>query len=113
MSDQRRHPRVTVQQRVWCEGSEVTLYVQALNVSKGGLFVRTASPSGSGQRFRVSFSDLEEGDVVADVEVVWARRDNGGGQPGMGVRIVQFEKGAENYSRFVDRQLASGEPDDN
>lgn len=108
MSDQRRHPRVPVRQRVWCEGTDVTLYVQALNVSHGGLFVRTASPAAAGRHFRVSFSDLEDGEVVAEVEVVWSQRNNGSGQPGMGVRILAFERGAENFSRFVDRQLSTG-----
>ena len=113
MNEQRRHPRIPVRQRIWCEGSDVTLYVQALNVSHGGLFVRTASPAEIGRAFRVSFSDLEDGEVVAQVEVVWARRDNGSGQPGMGVRIVDFEAGAENYERFVNRRLSDDdrEPD--
>lgn len=110
MNEQRRHPRVPVRQRVWCEGANVTLYVQALNVSRGGLFVRTASPAEIGRAFRVSFSDLEDGEVVAQVEVVWARRENGSGQPGMGVRIVDFESGAENYANFVNRQLSGGDP---
>lgn len=108
MEEQRRHPRVPIRQRVWCEGSDVTLYVQALNASRGGLFVRTASPADTGRQFRVSFSDLEDGEVVANVEVVWARHNGGdSGQPGMGVRILTFEKGADNFNRFVDRHLST------
>jgi uncharacterized protein (TIGR02266 family) len=79
----------------------VTLYVQALNVSEGGLFVRTANPPPAGARFRVSFPDLEDEEVVATVEVMWSRRATGDQQPGMGVRIVEFEQGREAFERFL------------
>lgn len=112
MSDQRRHPRVPVRQRVWCEGHNVTLYVQALNVSEGGLFVRTANPPPVGGSFRVSFDDLQEGEVVLQVEVVWTREGTGDAQPGIGLRIVDFEKGAETFSEFVAKHLGSRAPGD-
>ncbi len=105
MGDKRHHPRIPIRQRVWCEGQNVTLYVQALNVSLGGLFVRTANPPPPGGRFRVSFNDLDDGEVVVDAEVMWSRRGSGDEQPGMGLRIVGFEKGAESFDRFVTRQL--------
>ena len=113
MSDQRRHPRVPIRQRVWCEGQNVTLYVQALNVSEGGLFVRTANPPSPGHRFRVSFTDLEDDEVIATVEVMWSRGGAGDQQPGMGVRIVQFEKGQDAFERFVrDHAGTRAPPDD-
>jgi len=112
MSDHRRNPRIPIRQRIWCEGDHVTLYVQALNVSTGGLFVRTANPPPPGQRFRVSFTDLEEGEVVAQVEVVWARQDSGEPLPGMGLRIMNFEKGAANFQRFVERKEIASRSDD-
>lgn len=110
MSDRRRHPRVPIRQRVWCEGPNVTLYVQALNASEGGLFVRAANPPSAGDRFRFSFTDLDDGEVVATVEVVWSRRGTGDSQPGMGVRTVRFEKGAECFDRFVARQRQARRP---
>lgn len=80
----------------------MTLYVQALNASEGGLFVRTANPPPAGAQFRVSFPDLEEEEVVATVEVMWSRRAAGDRQqPGMGVRIVEFEQGRDAFERFV------------
>ena len=80
----------------------MTLYVQALNASEGGLFVRTANPPPAGAQFRVSFPDLEDEEVVATVEVMWSRRGAGEQQqPGMGVRIVEFERGRDAFERFV------------
>jgi uncharacterized protein (TIGR02266 family) len=102
MTDRRRHPRIPVRQRVWCEGERLTLYVQALDVSLGGMFVRTSHPPSPGERFRVSFTDFGEGEVVAAAEVVWAARE-GDGKTGMGLRFVAFERGAADYERFVAR----------
>ena len=104
MSDHRRDPRIPIRQRIWCEGEHLTLYVQALNVSTRGLFVRTANPPLPGQHFRVSFPDLQEGEVVAQVEVVWARQVAGEPLSGMGLHITAFEKGAANFERFLARQ---------
>jgi uncharacterized protein (TIGR02266 family) len=93
---------------VWCEGERLTLYVQALNVSLGGVFVRTSNPPPPGERFRVSFTDLGEGEVVAAAEVAWVAR-GGDGQPGMGLRFVGFERGAADYERFVARCAVEAE----
>ena len=112
MGDHPRNPCIPIRQRIWCEGDNVTLYVQALNVSTGGLFVRTANPPHPGQRFRVSFTDLDEGEVVAQVEVVWARHAAGDPSPGMGLRIVTFERGADNFQRFVERKEIASRTDD-
>lgn len=109
-SEKRRHRRTPIRQRLWCEGEELTLYVQALNASAEGLFIRTPSPAEAGRRLRVSFRDPMAGRVVADVEVCWSRPGTSGGEPGMGVRIVAFEEGSHAYSRFVDRHLKSSSP---
>jgi hypothetical protein len=106
MSDnRRRHLRARVRQRIWCEGDHVTLYVQAINAGLGGMFIRAASPLDRG-RCRVSFTDLEDGQVIANVEVVWSQTDPSMGEPGMGVRIVGFERGEDSFTRFIERHLA-------
>ena len=87
----------------------MTLYVQALNVSKEGLFVRTASPPSIGERFRMSFTDESGAEVVATVEVVWRREDAADHAPGMGVRIVNVEKGEAEFERFVTRHAGRQE----
>ncbi|MFW5920405.1 MAG: PilZ domain-containing protein [Polyangiales bacterium] len=109
-SDKRRHHRTPIRQRLWCEGEDLTLYVQALNASAEGMFIRTPNPAEAGRRLRVSFRDAAGGRVVADVEVRWSRPAPGRGEPGMGVRIVGFEEGQKAYRRFVDRHLKSSSP---
>lgn len=109
-SDKRRHRRTPIRQRLWCEGEELTLYVQALNASAEGMFIRTPNPAEAGRRLRVSFRDPVGGRVVADVEVRWTRPAPGPGEPGMGVHIVAFEEGQKAYRRFVDRHLKSSSP---
>lgn len=104
--DQRQHPRIGVAQRVWCEGDDLTLYLQARDVSEGGLFVRTSHPVEAGRRFRISFQGLaDEEEIVAEVEVIWARPKRGEAQPGMGLRILSFEKGQSSFHDFVARLL--------
>lgn len=105
--DNRRHPRVPVRQRIWCEGEDITLYVRTLNASERGMFIRTANPAETGRRFRVSF-DEDGQEVIADVEVVWSRQGSEVGEPGMGVEIVEFEKGSAAYRDLIERVLASG-----
>ena len=109
--EHRRHSRIPIRQRVWCEGDQLTLYVQALNVSEGGMFVRTASPPETGQRFRVSFTEADE-EVIAEVEVVWTRGGPSDAQPGMGLRIVAFEKGEPAFRSWVDRHRATQDGDE-
>lgn len=109
--ENRRHPRFPIRQRVWCEGDQLTLYVQALNVSEGGLFVRTSNPPDAGEKFRVSFVEGDE-EVVAEVEVVWTRAASSDTQPGMGLRIVGFEKGESSFRRWVETARASLPTDD-
>ncbi len=83
----------------WCETEEVTLYVKILNVSEGGVFIRTATPLEVGRRAKVVFhcpGGNEE--VVAVGEVIRSVGDRPG-PPGMGLRFVSFEK---NGDRFLD-----------
>lgn len=113
MPDNRRHRRTPVRQLLWCESDDLTVYVQALNASAGGLFIRTPSPPEVGRRLRVTFDDAVGGTVVANVEVVWSRASSSNAAPseaGMGVRIVGFERGSDSYRRFVDRNLKSSSP---
>lgn len=104
--EHRQHPRVPVRERVWCEGDHVTLYVQALNFSAGGLFVRAPSPPEPGERLRVTFA-AEDGPIVARTEVVWRKGTRGDDPGGMGLRILGFDEGEERFSEFVARHLES------
>jgi len=97
---------VPVRERVWCEGEHLTLYVQALNLSAGGLFVRAPSPPDPGERLRVTFA-ADGGPIVARTEVVWRRGTRGDDPAGMGLRILGFEEGEGRFLEFVARHLES------
>lgn len=105
-AEHRQHPRVSVRERVWCEGDHLTLYVQVLNFSAGGLFVRAPSPPDPGERLRVSFA-VEDGPIVARTEVVWRKGTRGDDPGGMGLRILGFDEGENRFAQFVARHLES------
>jgi 3-isopropylmalate dehydratase large subunit len=88
MADQRKYRRIGVKKRVWCEGDDLTLYVQARDVSAEGFFIRTSAPPKPGQRFRISFADDSGNAVVAQTEVAWSRSATPETQPGMGLKIT-------------------------
>jgi hypothetical protein len=106
MSERRRAKRIAARFKVWCEGDHFTLLAETGNVSKTGLFVRTSSPPSQNEQFKIQIDDLG---LTAQVEVSWSR---GGRDPrgGMGLRILSFERGATEYSHFIDSSRSpSGE----
>jgi hypothetical protein len=106
MAERRQTKRVATQFRVWCEGDDFTFLTQALNVSRGGLFVRSSQPPPAGRRFAIS---IEELGAVAEVEVRWVR-GGGGSRSGAGLQIVTFSQGEREWERFVDQNTSrSGE----
>ncbi|MGE0786474.1 MAG: PilZ domain-containing protein [Sandaracinaceae bacterium] len=97
-----RPPRATCRARVWCEDEDVTLYVRAMDVSEGGLCVRTARPFHEGQTVRVGISG-SQGDAVAEARVAWSRPERS--TPAMGLQLVRFERGAAVYEAIVSGAL--------
>lgn len=90
MSDERRrHPRVLLNGRCWCEAQEIAIYAQVGNVSEGGLFVRThlELPLGSRTKVRFRLSD-QDPEQEALAEVVWGSRGNGALPAGVGLRFI-------------------------
>ena len=91
--DKRIHPRAPIHGRCWCEGKNVTLYVQMSNISEEGLFIKTATPLEIGSHATVRLvlpdTDLQ---VEASGVVMWTRRflDGGSLPPGMGLRFVEM-----------------------
>ena len=102
MDDDRRdgHERIPFDERVWCEDSEVTLYVPALDASDGGLCVRTGRSFEEGRRVRVGVC-APEGDVVATARVAWSRPDRP--TPTAGLSIESFQEGREVFLAMVAR----------
>lgn len=91
-----------MRQPVWCEDDGITLRVVALNASARGVLVRTANPRLSGRPFRMSLTSPRGGEIVARVEAVWSRPSAGRDRPGMGLRILDFERGEGEWAQFVD-----------
>lgn len=107
-ADLRRHPRLDFEGRAWCEHQSLTLYLPVANVSAGGLFLQTGTPMSMGQRLKVSFGALEDGeeDVVAKVEIVWVGKSPRGAGVGVGCKLLSFVSGEEAYGRFLSRLSA-------
>ena len=107
MSERRRDKRYPSQLRVWCEGEDLTLYAEATNVSRGGLFVRTSSPPPPDRALKISMEPLG---AVADACVCWVKAGGAGARSGMGLEIRSFLQGQAAYDRFVEQSTSrSGE----
>jgi len=95
----RRHPRLALRRRAWCEHRDWTLYLPVANVSVAGLFIQTSTPFVTGEPLRVSLAEAGER-IVVDVEVVWS--SSRGRLPGIGCRFSHMREGAEHYARLLD-----------
>ncbi|HEX7480088.1 MAG TPA: PilZ domain-containing protein, partial [Polyangiales bacterium] len=67
---QRRDPRITSRQRLWCEGQEEPGAAETRDVSHSGMFIVAEHAPEVGARFNVNF-DNEEGEVSLKLEVMW------------------------------------------
>jgi hypothetical protein len=102
--DQRRHPRIPVQQNVWVEGQDVRISAKTRNISKGGMFVVSEGDGPAiGTTLQITFEDPHEGSVDVQMEVVW--RDGDSGQA-LGLRAVD-SSGMAAFQRVVSRYEAS------
>jgi Tfp pilus assembly protein PilZ len=102
----RRHARVELQRRAWCEHRDYTLYLSIANISREGLFIQTSTPFHRGERLRVCLADRTPRSTVPvelEAEVVWSSPR--GRLVGVGCRIVAFAQGGERYAELVE-QLA-------
>ena len=110
-SDKRRDPRFEASKKLWCEGQ--TDFGEAKNMSRSGMFVVAEEPLAVGEQIKVSFENAD-GAVELNMEVMWCGQPTDGGQAGMGLRIVGFDKGQDVYDKFVREQLRQqglAEPD--
>ncbi len=103
--NRRKSQRVHLNRRVWCEGENVTLYVPATNASERGLFLRTATPFPKGKRAKIDLELEGGGAISAEVEVVWSRPPGTVDPtiPGMGLRILRFTRGEDDFNRFLEQ----------
>jgi uncharacterized protein (TIGR02266 family) len=110
-SEKREHQRFPITQRCWCESTNVTMYITILNISKGGIFLKTAIPLPVGQKARIIWKLADDQDVEAEAEVIWSCQGGASGPhggfvvPGMGLRFTRILKGADSLERFFESLL--------
>ena len=111
MSDeQRRDPRITTRQRLWCEGQDNTLAGETRDVSRNGMFIVAEEAPEVGSQMKVTLKD-EAGEVTLNMEVMWRGAKTEDNKTGVGVKIVGFDKGRDVYERFISRHLKSSSSD--
>src|SRR5258708_25238634 len=110
--DLRQSPRAPLRLRVDYERMNSFFADYTKNISKGGTFIKTARPLPIGSRCQFSFTlpALSE-PLVLDGEVTWiqpvAEAEAGGGEPGMGVKFVFKDAGAQReFEEPVERVMA-------
>lgn len=105
----RRHARVELQRRAWCEHRDYTLYSCIANISHGGLFIQTPTGFARGERLRVCLTDCNRQPapvIELEAEVVWSSLR--GRLVGVGCRIVGFIHGSEPYAELVEQLVKAG-----
>ena len=111
-ANRRRFRRVMARSRCWCETEGITIYAKIVNVSEGGVFIRTFAPltMGSTAKLRFNVDGLRE--VVTEAVVVWIRptTDSPTISPGMGLRFIgATAETVEAIRAYVDSTQTEGE----
>jgi hypothetical protein len=107
-AEKRRDRRVDTNQAIWVEGQDVRVEAEALNMSKGGMFVvAEGSAPAIGSTLEIKFDDPHEGKIAVKMEVVW--RDEKTQTSNLGLRAIQSE-GIAAFERVVTRYLGGEEP---
>lgn len=100
MAERRSHKRIAAQLKVWCEGEDFTVLASTLNLSRHGLFLRTARPFPPSTRLRLTIDELG---VIAEGEVRWGLATRDPAHCGVGVQLLSFESGAAAWERYVEQ----------
>jgi hypothetical protein len=107
--EKRRDRRVDTNQAIWVEGQDVRVEAEALNMSKGGMFVvAEGSAPAIGSTLEIKFDDPLEGKIAVKMEVVW--RDEKTQTSNLGLRALQSSDGIAAFERVVTRYLGGEDP---
>lgn len=104
MEDRRKSQRILTNQKCWCEGKDITLYIRITNLSEGGAFIRSSILLNKGDKVKISLELPTGEEVVVVAEVKWVAEDRKTPQfkePGMGLQFLSFEKGKEAFINFI------------
>ncbi len=109
--NQRLSPRFHVDIPVSCEVEGVTRYARAVNLSRGGVFLRSALPYPVGAVARMTFELPASGETVrCEGEI---RRVHQGRRSGMNVAFVDLPPDqVERLERFLSVRAGSFDPDE-
>ncbi len=113
-AQRRAFPRVPLRAKVRMEFAEQRCFLSewAVNLSPGGMFVRSEAPMTSGQRFQFEASLTPKGPRFEGVgEVTWVRRrwEGSARPPGFAVRFLELqEEGRAAMLRLADVFLEGG-----
>jgi Tfp pilus assembly protein PilZ len=102
--EQRREKRIATRQRLWCEGQDAPSGAETRDVSRNGMFIVAENAPEIGSQMKVTLED-DGAKVTLQMEVVWRGSKTADNKTGVGVRIVGFDKGREQYERFINRHL--------
>lgn len=102
--EQRREKRIATRQRLWCEGQDAPSGAETRDVSRNGMFIVAENAPEIGSQLKVTLED-DGAEVTLNMEVVWRGTKTADNKTGVGVRIVGFDKGREQYERFINRHL--------
>lgn len=109
IESRRRHPRVSSRIRVWCEGHNVTLYASVMDISEGGLFLKTHTPFPRGARATVRFQNGKSVELPATV--VWTREEGAARPAGMGLKFEDTsEQSLEHIRHIIDGERKTRGP---
>src|SRR5262249_26091888 len=96
----RRQPRFPISIQVSYRTTGSFLLAYSLNLSKGGIFIETASPLPVGEHLTLQFEVPGAGPLEVEAIVVWLRTASMDGLPdGMG---LSFENLDERYGGLID-----------
>lgn len=107
-ANRRAFPRMKLNMAVRLQFASVDEVVQSriVDISRGGVFIRTPQPrpEGTGVRLALSVGDREA--TLPGVVVRVVRLQDGGGPPGMGVMFTDL---GDSEQAFVDELLAASD----
>ncbi len=104
--ERRKEPRFEVNLRCWLERERQTLFGTAINLSNGGMFLRTLPMVETGSAVELKL-DIDEGVVHARGRIAWANEPPPGetpssqGSPGLGIVFTEVLAGQDLLRRFL------------
>jgi uncharacterized protein (TIGR02266 family) len=99
----RRQPRLPISLEVAYRTAGAFLVSYSINLSKGGIFLETATPLEIGEKVSLSFDVPGVGPLAVEGSVAWVRTGTMDGLPdGMG---IQFDQLDQQYGEIIDEMV--------